>query len=93
MDRTGQFLQVASVAAKRRYGARAGVTIEEKVAFPDEHRWCAQVRQRGDVLESRGGCSPEDAARRLADALVGVVAEVHAADRALLDGAALAGLG
>ena len=93
MDRTGQFLLVASAAAKRRYGERAGVTIEEKVSFPDQHRWSAQVRQRGDTLLSRGAASPEDAARLLANALVYDVAVEHAADGALLDGAALAGLG
>lgn len=93
MDRCGQFLQVASTAAKRRFGERAAVAIEEKPSFPPAHRWCAQVRSRGDVLLSRGAASPEHAARALADALVVVVAEAHAADSSLLEGAALAGIG
>lgn len=93
MDRCGQFLQVAATAAKRRFGERAAVALEEKASFPSEHRWCAQVKVRGDVMLSRASASPEGASRLLANALVYDVAAGHAADRALMDSAALAGLG
>lgn len=93
MDRCGQFLMVASTAAKRRFGERATVALDEKLSFPPDRRWCAQVKVRGDVMLSRAAASPEGASRILALALVYDVAAVHAADGALLDSAALAGLG
>lgn len=94
MDRCGQYLGVAADAAKRRFGVRATVAIEESTSvFPERHRWVARVRVRNDVVFSRSAPLPEAAARLLADALVAMAERDVTAGRALLDRAAVAGIG
>lgn len=94
MDRCGEYLQVASLLAKRQYGRRATVCVDESPpSFPDDHRWTARAKVDREVVETRSGVSPELAARRLAESLTSVVGLVAAEDRAMLDSASRLGLG
>lgn len=93
MDSCGAFLEVASRFAKRRYGARATVSLDESPpSFPDNHRWSARVRLDRETVDSRAGATPEEAVSRLAETLTGAVSRAVAADRAMLDSASRLGL-
>lgn len=93
MDSCGRFLEVAAALAKRRYGKRATVSLDESPAsFPDDHRWSARVRVDRETADSRCGANPEQAARRLAESLTAAVSAATAGDRASLDTASRLGL-
>lgn len=93
MDSCGEYLMLAAVLAKRQYGRRATVSIDESPpSFPDDHRWSARVKLDREAVDSRAGATPELAARRLAESLTGAVSEATAGDRAALNSATRLGL-
>lgn len=94
MDSCGEYLQVASRLAKRRFGNRATVGVSERGStFPADVRWVARAWLRDEVVAEGAATCPEDAARRLGEDLAEPMTRQVANDRALLDGAARAGIG
>lgn len=94
MDRCGEYLSCASRIGKHRYGEYAKAAVEETPGvFPDERRWVARLRVRGETMGEGYGPTPEYAARLLAEDLAEPVSRRHAGDRAVLDDVAHAGIG
>lgn len=79
-------LEIASAAAKRRFGERATVMVEETPpSYPPRCRWHASARVRGGIVFSRWASRPGVATKLLADALMAMIAQQARADRQLFD--------
>lgn len=92
MDSCGEYMLLASELAKRRFGDRARVGIEES-AMPEACRWMARVKVRNDVALSKSAESPAAAARKLVEDMAGTLSTVAAQDRAILNGVARLNIG
>lgn len=93
MDQAGQYLEVASDAAKSTFGQDARVSIEEcSRSFPEHCRWMACVKQRGEIVVVKRAGRPAEAVRHLAEELVDAATQRSEADRALLSRASQLGL-